>query len=125
VPQWRYKPQARTSGDRHSYVDEVNLKPLNHFFMQTFDEEGTPLRNAMQGRFTCLVARDERMFQEHGPSISVVIGRQIPTKYFRSPPEPITRAKLAKDGARSVLRFVIEDGDLAWAVGPHKINAFD
>ena len=32
--------------------------------------------------------------------------RQIPTRDFRNPPGPITRAKLAKNVAKSVLRFI-------------------
>jgi len=139
VPQKRYKPH--TSSDRRRYVDEVNLEPSIHFFMQKPDEEGIPLRDAMHGRFARLVSRDEPMFQERGPSISVRINwpgyqpwsRQIPTRDFRNPPGPITRAKLAKNVAKSVARFITEhkgrqmeeDGDPAWAVGPHNIDVFD
>jgi hypothetical protein len=32
--------------------------------------------------------------------------RQIPTRDFRNPPGPITRAKLAKNVAKSVARFI-------------------
>jgi hypothetical protein len=139
VPQKRYKPH--TSSDRRRYVDEVNLEPSIHFYMQKPDEEGIPLKDAMHGRFARLVSRDEPMFQERGPSISVRINwpgyqpwsRQIPTRDFRNPPGPITRAKLAKNVAKSVARFIVEhkgrpmeeDGDLAWLVGPGKIDVFD
>jgi len=52
--------------------------------------------------------------------------RQIPTRDFRNPPGPITRAKLAKNVAKSVARFIVEmtgkpmeeDADAAWQVGP-------
>lgn len=139
VPQKRYKPH--TSSDRRRYVDEVNLEPSINFYMQKPDEAGIPLKDAMHGRFARLVSRDEPMFQERGPSISVRINwpgyqpwsRQIPTRDFRNPPGPITRAKLAKNVAKSVARFIVEhkgrpmeeDGDPAWAVGPHKIDVFD
>ncbi|KAI9440536.1 hypothetical protein H4582DRAFT_1473697 [Lactarius indigo] len=139
VPQKRYKPH--TSSDRRRYVDEVNLEPSIHFYMQKPDEEGIPLKDAMHGRFARLVSRDEPMFQERGPSISVRINwpgyqpwsRQIPTRDFRNPPGPITRAKLAKNVAKSVARFIQEhkgrqmeeDGDAAWLVGPGKIDVFD
>jgi hypothetical protein len=141
VPQKRYKPH--TSSDRRRYVDEINLEPSIHFYMQRPDEEGIPLRDAMHGRFARLVARDEPMFQERGPSISVRINwpgyqpwsRQIPTRDFRNPPGPITRAKLAKNVAKSVARFIAEhkgrpmeeDGDPIWSVGPgsQKIDVFD
>ena len=33
--------------------------------------------------------------------------RQIPTRDFRNPPGPITRAKLAKNVAKSVARFIV------------------
>jgi hypothetical protein len=41
--------------------------------MQKPDEERIPLSDAMHGRFARLVSRDEPMFQERGPSISVRI----------------------------------------------------
>jgi len=139
VPQKRYKPH--TSSDRRRYVDEVVLEGPTHFYMQKPDEVGIPLRDAMHGRFARLVQRDDPMFQERGPSISVRINwpgyqpwsRQIPTRDFRNPPEPMTRAKLAKNVAKSVARFIAEhkgrpmeeDGDPAWVVGPGKIDVFD
>jgi hypothetical protein len=71
VPQKRYKPH--TSSDRRRYVNEVHLEPSIHFFMQKPDEERIPLRDAMHGRLARLIQRDEPMFQERGPSISVRI----------------------------------------------------
>ena len=51
--------------------------------------------------------------------------RQIPTKDFRSPPQPITLAKLAKNVAKCVQRFMAdrkgapqeEDADPRWRIG--------
>jgi len=139
VPQKRYKPH--TFSDRRRYVDEVVLEESVHFYMQKPDEVGIPLRDAMHGRFAYPVQRDEPMFQERGPSISVRINwpgyqpwsRQIPTRDFRNPPGPITRGKLAKNVAKSVARFIAEhkdrpveaDDDPAWALGPGKIDVFD
>jgi len=139
VPQKRYKPH--TSSDRRRYVDEVNLEPPINFYMQKPDEEGIPLKDAMHGRFARLALRDEPMFRERGPSISVRLNwpgyqpwsRQIPTRDFRNPPGPITRGKLAKNVAKSVARFIAEhkgrpmeeDGDPAWVVGPGAIDVFD
>jgi len=71
VPQKRYKPH--TSSDRRRYVDEVVLEGSIHFYMQKPDEAGIPLKDAMHGRFARLVQRDEPMFQERGPSISIRI----------------------------------------------------
>ena len=36
----------------------------------------------------------------------MVLLTPIPTRDFRSPPQPITRAKLAKNVAKTVLRFI-------------------
>jgi hypothetical protein len=139
VPQKRYKPH--TSSDRRRYVDEVDLESAIFFYMQKPDESGIPLRDALHGRFARLAGRDEPMFKERGPSISVRINwpgyqpwsRQIPTRDFRNPPGPITRSKLAKNVSKSVARFITEhnnrpmeeDGDLTWAVGPRKIEVTD
>jgi len=83
VPQKRYKPH--TSSDRRRYVDEVILEPPIHFHMQKPDEEGIPLKDAMHGRFARLVQRDEAMFQERGPSISVRINVSITPHSFAVP----------------------------------------
>ncbi|KAH9967217.1 hypothetical protein BC827DRAFT_574723 [Russula dissimulans] len=139
VPQKRYQPH--TSSDRRRYVDEVKLEPSIYFYVQEPCEEGIPLKDAMHGRFARLVARDEPMFRERGPSISVRLNwlgyqpwsPQIPTRDFRNPPGPITRAKLSKNVAKSVRPFIAEhkgrpmeeDGDPAWAVGPGKIDVSD
>ncbi|CAL1697900.1 unnamed protein product [Somion occarium] len=56
--------------------------------------------------------------------------RQIPTPDFRIPPAPITRAKLAKNVAKTVQRFIndmadrpMEDGaDVRWRVDPGHIT---
>jgi hypothetical protein len=139
VPQKRYKPH--TSSDRRRYVEEVQLEPSIFFYMSKPDELGIPLRDALHGRFAKLVGRDEPMFQERGPSISVRLNwpgyqpwsRQIPTRDFRNPPGPITRSKLAKNVAKSVARFIVEhqgrpmeeDGEPIWAVGARKIEVTD
>jgi hypothetical protein len=94
------------------------------------------LRDAMHGRFARLMGRDEPLFQQRGPSISVRVivslapyssavphtcqcigpdgvqisgpgyqewSCQIPTRDFRN---PVTRAKLAKNVAQPVARFI-------------------
>ena len=80
VPQKRYKPH--TSSDRRRYVDEFNIEPSINFYMQKPDEAGIPLEGAMHGRFARLVARDEPMFQERGPSISVRINVSLASHSF-------------------------------------------
>jgi hypothetical protein len=89
VPQKRYKPH--TSSDRRRYVEEVQLEPSIFFYMSKPDESGIPLRDALHGRFAKLVGRDEPMFQERGPSISVRLNVSLtphsfavsPVKYIR------------------------------------------
>lgn len=71
IPQKWYTPHASSDIDR--YVNEVCLEPSIHFYKQKSDEEGIPPKDAMHGRFARLVSRDEPMFQERGPSISVRI----------------------------------------------------
>ena len=83
MPQKRYKPH--TSSDRRRYVDEVNLEQSIHFYMHKPDEEGIPLRDAMHGRFARLMGRDEPMFQERGPSISVRINVSLAPHSFVVP----------------------------------------
>ena len=89
VPQKRYKPH--TLSDRRRFVDEVNFEPSIQFYMQKPDEEGIPLKDAMHCRFARLVQRDDPMFQERGPSISVRINvsyaRHSP--HFVSANEPV------------------------------------
>lgn len=71
VPQKRYKPH--TSSDRRRYVEEVQLEEPIPFFMLKPEEEGIPLVDAMHNRFARLVGRDDQMFADRGPSISVRI----------------------------------------------------
>jgi hypothetical protein len=80
VPQKRYKPH--TSSDRRRYVDEVDLEMAIFFYMQKPDESGIPLRDALHGRFARLVGRDEPMFKERGPSISVRINVSVTPHRF-------------------------------------------
>ncbi|KAI0044756.1 hypothetical protein FA95DRAFT_1561869 [Auriscalpium vulgare] len=139
VPQTRYKPHA--SSDQRRYREEVALDESIHFFMQEPEEHGISLADALNDRFARLAGCDEPMFIDRGPSISVRINwpgyqpwsRQIPTRDFRNPPEPITRAKLAKNVAKSVQRFIQEhknrameeEGEEEWMIGPQKIDLFD
>jgi hypothetical protein len=84
VPQKRYKPH--TSSDRRRYVEEVNLEPSIHFYMAKPDELGIPLRDALHGRFAKLVGRDEAMFKERGPSISVRLNVSLTPHSFAVSP---------------------------------------
>lgn len=139
VPQKMYKPH--TQSDRRRYVEEVELEPPIMFYLQGPAECGIPLRDALTGKYIKLVGRDDPMFRERGPSVSIRLrwpgygnwSRQIPTKDFRSPPCPITRSKLAKNIARTVERFIKEkarvqmdpEEDPRWKVGLGHITIDD
>lgn len=131
VPQKMYIPH--TNSDRRRYVEEIELQHPIYFWMQDPEECGIPLTDALHSRVRRLQCRDEAVFEGRGPSISVRIqwpgyrqwSRQIPTKDFRSPPQPITKAKLAKNIAKCVERFLAarmghqleDDADPRWKVG--------
>jgi hypothetical protein len=80
VPQKRYRPL--TSTDRRRYVDEVQLEPCINFYLSKPDELGVPLRDALHGRFARLVGRDEPMFKDRGPSITLRINVSLTPHIF-------------------------------------------
>jgi len=111
VPQRMYKPH--TGSDRRRYVEEVRLSLPIIFEVEHPSEWGIPLDDALKSRTRRLVDKDGLMFDGCGPSVSIRLewpgapwSRQIPTKDFRSPPGPITKAKLAKNIAKCVQRFI-------------------
>ncbi|KAI9066953.1 hypothetical protein FKP32DRAFT_1673425 [Trametes sanguinea] len=121
VPQTDYRPH--TQSDRRRYVEQATLEPAILFWTIGPDAHGRPrkhlgmpLSDAIHCRFMALVERDDPMFQERGPSVSIRINwpgyapwsRQIPTRDFRSPPQPVTRSKLARNVAKTVHRFIEE-----------------
>ncbi|KAH8832438.1 hypothetical protein DL96DRAFT_1457686 [Flagelloscypha sp. PMI_526] len=130
IPQPMYKPH--TTSDRRRYVEEVDLDAPIYFWVNNPTECGLPLIDALHSRVKRLQNRDECVFEGRGPSVSIRLewpgyrqwSRQIPTKDFRSPPGPITRAKLAKNVAKCVQRFIAErmnhsdaDADPRWRIG--------
>ncbi|KAF9453599.1 hypothetical protein P691DRAFT_658147 [Macrolepiota fuliginosa MF-IS2] len=130
VPQHMYKPH--TNSDRKRYVEEIELDAPIFFWMTGPDECGISLTDALHSRTKRLRDRDLPVFEGRGPSVSIRLewpgyrqwSRQIPTKDFRSPPGPITYAKLAKNVAKCVQRFIEErqhsrledDADPCWRV---------
>ncbi|KAH8116390.1 hypothetical protein DFH11DRAFT_1506227 [Phellopilus nigrolimitatus] len=139
VPQKLYRPH--TASDQRRYVDEVQLDPPILFYRQGPPQIGMPLLDATTSRFIRLVGRDDPLFENRGPSISVRLvwegyqpwSRQIPTRDFKTPPGPITRSKLAKNVAKTIERFISEHqerdmeagADRRWQVGPGKIEMKD
>ncbi|KAK7027973.1 hypothetical protein VNI00_015059 [Paramarasmius palmivorus] len=131
IPQAMYKPH--TNSDRRQYVEEVQLDPPIYFWADNPSECGISLTDALHSRVRRLENRDETVFEGRGPSVSIRLewpgyrqwSRQIPTKDFKSPPGPITKAKLAKNVAKCVQRFIAErqnqhleeDAHQRWRVG--------
>ncbi|OCH87372.1 hypothetical protein OBBRIDRAFT_736260 [Obba rivulosa] len=139
VPQKTYKPH--TQSDRRRYVEDVELEAPIIFYTQGPSGCGIPLRDALNSRFMRLMGRDDLMFQNRGPSVSIRLmwpgyapwSRQIPTRDFRSPPGPITRSKLAKNVAKTIQRFIDEmegrrmedETEARWRVGKNHIQLDD
>jgi hypothetical protein len=69
VPQKMYKPH--TQSDRRRYVEEVELEPPIMFYLQGPGDCGIPLRDALTGKYIRLTGRDDPMFRERGPSVSI------------------------------------------------------
>ncbi|KAF5352874.1 hypothetical protein D9757_012089 [Collybiopsis confluens] len=131
IPQQMYRPH--TNSDWRRYVEEVNLDAPIYFCMDNPSECGISLSDALHSRVRRLLGRDHTVFEGRGPSVSIRLewpgyrqwSRQIPTKDFRTPPGPITKAKLAKNVAKCVQRFIQErqnhsseaESDSRWQVG--------
>ncbi|KAI0741532.1 hypothetical protein C8Q80DRAFT_1110611 [Daedaleopsis nitida] len=139
VPQKTYRPH--TLSDRRRYVEEVNLDEPIMFYTHAPIGCGILLKDAFSSKFSSLEGRDDSMFAGRGPSVSIRLNwpgyapwsRQIPTRDFRSPPQPITRAKLARNVAKTVLRFIQEmenqqqedPSEARWRVGSRAIHLED
>ncbi|CAL1715834.1 unnamed protein product [Somion occarium] len=136
IPQAVYRPN--TQSDRRRYVEEVQLEDAIMFYVSDPDQCGISCRDALDSKFIRLQNRDDQMFTNRGPSVAIRLmwpgyapwSRQIPTRDFRNPPGPITRAKLAKNVAKTIQRFIddmadrpMEDeADVRWRVGPGHIT---
>lgn len=121
VPQKRYKPH--TSSDRRRYVDEVDLESAIFFYMQKPDESGIPLRDALHGRFARLAGRDEPMFKERGPSISVRINVSVTPHSFAvfQISDAIPHKTSGQDINRGVVRSL--QGTSATLLGPSLVRS--
>ncbi|KAI0705175.1 hypothetical protein BC835DRAFT_1261400 [Cytidiella melzeri] len=139
IPQRLYRPN--TQSDRRRYVEDVILERPIMFYSLGGETCGIRCTDALNSRFSGLHGRDDPMFEHRGPSVSIRLmwpgyapwSRQIPTRDFRSPPQPITRSKLAKNVAKTIQRFVDEmkdkpmeeDADARFKVGPRHIRIED
>ncbi|KAI0084203.1 hypothetical protein BDY19DRAFT_552643 [Irpex rosettiformis] len=111
------------------------------FYALSNETCGIRCTDALSDRFSGLRDCDDPMFQDRGPSVSIRLmwpgyapwSRQIPTRDFRSPPQPITLAKLAKNVSKTIKRFIenmdgqpLEDGaDPRYKVGKGHIGIED
>jgi hypothetical protein len=157
IPQQMYKPH--TTSDRKRYVEEVLLEGPLFFYSDDPARCGILLKDALHSRTRKLHNRDKAVFEGRGPSVSIRLevrvsptpvdlcssclqwpgyrqwSKQIPTKDFRNPPGPITLAKLAKNVAKCVQRFIQErksspmedESDHRWRIGegPNDIKLED
>ena len=71
IQQKVYRPN--TQSDRRRYVEEVELEAPIMFFLQHPDGCGINCREAMSSKFSRLVDRDDAMFINRGPSVSIRI----------------------------------------------------
>ncbi|EIW79211.1 hypothetical protein CONPUDRAFT_83494 [Coniophora puteana RWD-64-598 SS2] len=131
IPQKIYKPH--TVADQRRCIEEAELMGYIAFENQHPRESGVPLIDALRSSCKHLIDKEDVVFEGEGPSVSIRIQwpgyaswtRQIPTKDFRTPKQPITREKLAKNIANCVKRFIEgmekkpmeDDEDPKWRVG--------
>ncbi|KIJ62031.1 hypothetical protein HYDPIDRAFT_169402 [Hydnomerulius pinastri MD-312] len=139
VPQSLYKPY--TAADRERYIEQAVLSEPIIFMMEQPFEWGIPLNDALKGDMYRLLDKDEPVFEDCGPSVSVRISwpgyapfhRSIPSRDFSKVKAPITKGKLAKNLANTAQRFIkkmsekaMEDeADPRWKVGWQHIQAED
>ncbi|KAI9461492.1 hypothetical protein HD554DRAFT_1513184 [Boletus coccyginus] len=139
VPQTVYQPY--TEADKKRYIRDVELQETIFFQLHGSSELGISLDDALRQRLKHLNDKEDLMFVSCGPSVSIRIqwpcyapwSKQIPTKDFKTPRGPITRAKLAKNIATCIRHFVdsVEDkpmeaeSDRRWKIGKRYIKVED
>ncbi|KAG2366918.1 hypothetical protein BDR07DRAFT_1479693 [Suillus spraguei] len=139
IPQSIYQPY--TEADRIRYIEKADLKEPIIFKTAHPDQWGVALEDAMRAKMKNLIDKDDNMFENCGPSVSIRLQwpgyrawkKQILTTNFKSPKGLITRAKLAKTIAICVKRFVedkekermVMEADRRWRVGPRYIRVED
>ncbi|KAG9312928.1 hypothetical protein JVU11DRAFT_6362 [Chiua virens] len=139
VPQTLYKPF--TEADKERYLERVLLFPPIIFMTREPSEWGISLEDALNGRNSYLVGKDDAVLQDCGPSVSIRINwpgypsfkRQIPSRNWSKTKDPITKGKLAQNLAKTTARFIekmsnkpMEVGaDRCWKVGSQHIKLQD
>ncbi len=69
IPQRVYRPH--TQSDRRRYVEEVDLEAPIMFYLTHPDGLGISCRDALNCKFARLAGRDDQMFIQRGPSVSI------------------------------------------------------
>ncbi|KAG1876555.1 hypothetical protein DFJ58DRAFT_179963 [Suillus subalutaceus] len=139
IPQSIYQPY--TEADRVRYIEKADLKEPIIFKTAHPGQWGIALEDACRAKMQDLLDKDDNMLEDCGPSVSIRLQwpgyrawtKQIPTMDFKSPKGPITRAKLAKNIAHCVKRFIDEkenermkmEADRRWRVGARHIRVED
>jgi hypothetical protein len=69
IPQSIYQPY--TEADRVRYIEKANLKEPIIFITTHPDQWGIALEDALRARMKELHGRDDQMFEDCGPSVSI------------------------------------------------------
>ncbi|KAG1869525.1 hypothetical protein F4604DRAFT_887944 [Suillus subluteus] len=140
VPQRLYQPRGKTELEK--YVHTANLSSPILFYAEKPSELGVALEEILKNNSRRLGDRDDLVFEGGGRTISVRIewpgyrrwNCQLPTRDYRKTPGPITKAKLAKNLATCIRRFIQKmanqpmseaDSDPMWMISPHHIKFED
>ncbi|KAJ3553175.1 hypothetical protein NM688_g3755 [Phlebia brevispora] len=138
VPQMCYNPPV----DQSRRMAQCEVRGPITFFLKNPDYCGIPCRDALLSKVARLAGRDDYMDEFSGRTISLRIMwpgylpwcRQIVVRDYRYPSNPVTRANLVKNIARSVQRFIqarsgdemSHGSDRRWKVGgPNDITIDD
>lgn len=112
VPQKVYQPRGET--ERQKYVHTAILSSPIFFYAEKPSELGISLEEILEQNSRRLSDRDDLVFEGGGRSISLRIewpgylswNCQLPTRDYRKTPGPITKARLAKNLATCIRKFV-------------------
>ncbi|KAG0709199.1 hypothetical protein DFH29DRAFT_218956 [Suillus ampliporus] len=135
VPQILYQPRGET--EREKYVCMANLSPPILFYAEKPYELGIALEEILKTSSRRLIDKDDLVLEAGGRSISwpgyPSWRCQVVTRDYRKIPGPITKARLAKNLATCIRKFIKKmatrrmeaDSDPVWRIGPCHIAVED